>query len=209
MKTRRLPIQQKSHIQVAIQCLQKGGVIAFPTDTVYGIAADIHNESALNKIYTIKERSTTKALPVLISNIDQLAELIQEDSKVITANKLSARFWPGALTLIFKKKETISSLISQTDTIGIRMPNYAPILELIDKTGPLAVTSANLSGNENCLTTDEVLTQLAGRIDLILDGGKTAGLKASTVVDCTQNENITILREGVITQSMIEDCLNA
>ena len=208
MKTKRLSIQKQEHITEAIQCLAEGGVIAFPTDTVYGIAADINNDSALNKIYAIKERENTKALPILISDTEQLVGLI-DGPQSASATCLADCFWPGALTLIFARNKSISLLISQTDTVGIRMPNYEPILGLIRSTGPLAVTSANLSGHGNCLSAEKVLDQLDGRIDLILDGGPTPGLQASTVVDCTKNEGIQILRAGVISAAMIEDCLNA
>jgi L-threonylcarbamoyladenylate synthase len=208
MKTQHLSIDQQAHISEAIQCLANGGVIAFPTDTVYGIAADINNDSALNKIYAIKERENTKALPILISGTEQLVDLI-DGPQSASATCLANCFWPGALTLIFAKNKSISPLISQTETIGIRMPNYEPILALIRTTGPLAVTSANLSGYGNCLSAEKVLDQLEGRIDLILDGGPTPGLQASTVVDCTKDTGIEILRAGVITEAMIKDCLNA
>ncbi len=209
MKTKKYSIHNPSHIKNAIACLNTGGVIAFPTDTVYGIGAIINNKAALKRIYSIKERNLLKALPVMVSSLNQLPSLIDPESDYIAAHKLASCFWPGALTLIFKKQLKISNLISQTNTIGIRMPDYPPVLDLINQTGPLAVTSANLSGNRNPLSAEEVLEQLDGRIDIILDGGKTTGLQPSTVVNCSDPETINILREGAITEEMLEECLHA
>jgi len=209
MKTKRYSIHNPSHIKNAITCLKDGGVVAFPTDTVYGIGSMINNETALKRIYTIKERDLLKALPVMVSSLNQLSSLIDPKSDYIAAQKLASCFWPGALTLIFKKQLEISNLISQTNTIGIRMPDYLPILDLINRTGPLAVTSANLSGNKNPISAEEVLEQLDGRIDIILDGGKTTGLQPSTVVNCSDLETINILREGSITKERLEECLHA
>ena len=156
MKTIKYSIHNPSHIKIAITCLTTGGVIAFPTDTVYGIGALINNEAALKRIYTIKERDLLKALPVMVSSLSQLPSLIDTESDSIAGHKLASCFWPGALTLIFKKQLEISNFISQTNTIGIRMPDYSPVLDLINQTGPLAVTSANLSGNRNPLSAEEV-----------------------------------------------------
>jgi len=188
-------------IQKANQIIKGGGTIAFPTDTVYGLAADVFENDAIRKIYAIKERSMLKALPVLIANMGQLERIISEMKE--SAKILAEAYWPGPLTLILPKGPSLPELLSPYSTIGVRMPNYPLTLELLETTGPLATTSANLSGESNPRTAQDVLDQLGGRIDLLLDGGETPGVTPSTVVEITTSE-IRILREGPISKSNIK-----
>lgn len=182
-----------------------GGTIAFPTDTVYGLAADAFNNNAIKKIYAIKERSMLKALPVLIANMTQLESLVVNiDEK---AKLLAKAFWPGPLTLILPKTPGLPELLSPYPTIGVRMPDYQFTLKLLETTGPLATTSANISGESNPITAQNVLEQIGGRIDLLLDGGETPGAEPSTVVDTTRS-TIQILREGPISISDINAAIN-
>jgi len=175
--------------------LSKHGVIAFPTDTVYGIGCLAQDAVALDRIYEIKGREQSKAIPVLISNLEQLRMVATEWSP--TAQKLIDQFWPGALTIILQRQPTLPANLTPNLTIGVRMPNHAWLRDLITRTGPLAVTSANLSGAPEAINAEEVRMQLGNKIDLIVDGGKCAGGVPSTVVDCTQTP-VQILREGAI-----------
>ena len=192
-------------IQKANQIIKGGGTIAFPTDTVYGLAADVFENDAIRKIYAIKERSMLKALPVLIANMGQLERIISEMKE--SAMILAEAYWPGPLTLILPKAQGLPELLSPYSTIGVRMPDYPLTLELLETTGPLATTSANLSGESNPRTAQDVLDQLGGRIDLLLDGGETPGAKPSTVVEVTTTE-IKVLREGPILKSDIKALIN-
>lgn len=188
-------------MRLAKKILDEGGIIALPTDTIYGIAVKINNSNGINNIYSIKGRDTSKAIPVLIGDNSHLNQVVKEITPI--TQLLIDHFWPGALTLIFMRKPGLPVELSQLQTIGIRMPDYKPAIKLINITGPLAVTSANLSGRENSVTHQDVLEQLDGKIDLLLDGGETPGNIPSTVVDCTTN-NFKILREGIIPASSIE-----
>ena len=200
-----IPINDPEAIKKAKDIIEIGGTIAFPTDTVYGLAVDTFNSNALSEIYAIKERSMLKALPVLIANMGQLDNLVSEMGE--KAKILAKAFWPGPLTMILPKLPGLPELLSPYPTIGIRMPNYQFTLDLIEATGPLATTSANISGQSNPRTALDVLDQLSGRIDLLLDGGKTPGAVPSTVVDVTKPE-MQILREGPISPSDISELIN-
>lgn len=192
MKTEIIPA---SEIQTALEILQKGGIIAFPTDTVYGLGALAFDNSAIESIYIAKKRPIEKAIPVLVGDIkdfDVVAENIPD-----MALKFAENFLPGPLTCVIPKKSTLPPAISATNTVAVRIPNHPEALNLLKLTGAMAVTSANISGKESPVTAQEVYEQLHGRIPLILDGGKTFGGIPSTLVDCTKETPI-ILREGPI-----------
>ena len=203
-KTLVMPINDPGAIPAAVKIVQEGGLIAFPTDTVYGVAADPFNAKALQKIYAAKQRPDEKALPALIGGLEQLGQLVGTVDHSVY--KVALTFWPGALTLILPKRADVPDKLSPYPTIGIRMPNLAFTLALLKQTGPLATTSANRSGASNPTTAEDVLDQLGGEIDLVLDGGPTAGSMASTVVDLTEPE-IKILREGPISLAEIQKCI--
>jgi len=199
-RTAIINIHTPGAIEKGKEIIIQGGTIAFPTDTVYGLAADVFNNTAISKIYKIKERSKLKALPVLVANMAQLEDLVSEmDHK---AEKLAQAFWPGPLTLILPMGQGLPDLLSPYPTVGVRMPDYHFTLELLESTGPLATTSANISGEANPMTGQDVMEQLGGKIDLLLDGGRTPGAKPSTVVDTT-GKVINILREGPISKAEI------
>jgi L-threonylcarbamoyladenylate synthase len=203
-KTLVMPINDPGAIPAAVKIVQEGGLIAFPTDTVYGVAADPFNAKALQKIYAAKQRPDEKALPALIGGLEQLGQLVGTVDHSVY--KVALTFWPGALTLILPKRADVPEELSPYPTIGIRMPNLAFTLALLKQTGPLATTSANRSGASNPTTAEDVLDQLGGEIDLVLDGGPTVGSMASTVVDLTEPE-IKILREGPISLAEIQKCI--
>jgi len=175
--------------------IQTGGVIAFPTDTVYGIGVSAFNKEAIEKIYQVKERSHVKAIPILISDAEQLDQITTDIRS--NTSKIIRSLWPGALTLVLPIHPRLPDNLSESDTIGVRQPDHDLARELLRATGPLATTSANLSGQPSTLTATEVLVQLEGRIDLILDGGQAPGGRPSTVLDLTGDEPL-ILREGPI-----------
>ncbi|MCE1253251.1 MAG: threonylcarbamoyl-AMP synthase [Anaerolineae bacterium] len=187
-------------LQQALLTLQKGGVIVFPTDTVYGLGVPIRNEVGINRLFEIKGRDFNKAIAVLVGDIKHLPQLTPGLTPV--AEKLAKAFWPGALTLVVPCAAGLPHNLSPLPTVGIRMPNHPFALKLLCKSGPLATTSANVSGGANTITARQVLEQLDGSIDLLLDGGQTPGAVPSTVVDCTKAE-LTILRQGAITQEQM------
>jgi len=179
----------------AADVLQHGGLVAFPTDTVYGLAALPFQAETVERLYIVKARNSERAIAVLLGDISQLNKVAGQLSP--TALRLAERFWPGPLTLVVPRLPTLPEILSANPTIGVRIPDHPVALALLKLTGPLAVTSANLSGKENASTAKEVLAQLGGRFHLILDGGQTPGGMPSTVIDCTK-PGLTILREGPI-----------
>ena len=193
MKTEIVPASQISR---ALEILQRGGIVAFPTDTVYGLGALVFDNDAIESIYTAKDRPLEKAIPVLIGDLSDLDKVGFDIPDM--ALRLAARFMPGPLTCVIPKKLTLPRAVSATSTVAVRIPNHPDALALLRAAGPMAVTSANISGSPNPLTARDVYDQLNGRIPLILDGGKTPGGIPSTLVDCT-GEKPVILREGPIT----------
>lgn len=187
-------------LSAAGQVIRAGGLIAYPTDTVYGLAADFRNADAIEKIYAAKDRDSRKPVAILVGSSDQLELVMQELTP--GAARLAARFWPGALTLIVPRRSDLPENLSPYMTIGVRMPNHPWALQLLRELGPLATTSANLSGQPDAVTAQDVLQYLDGRVDLVLDGGRCPGGVPSTVVDCTSTEP-RILREGALTAKQI------
>lgn len=201
MKTQILPAIQ---IQTALEILQTGGIVAFPTDTVYGVGALAFDNAAIESIYTAKDRPIEKAIPILIGDLSDL-EKVAEDIPDM-ALRFAARFWPGPLTCIVPKKQTLPPAVSATSTVAVRIPDHPDARALLRAAGPMAVTSANLSGQPSPSTALDVYQQLNGRIPLILDGGKTPGGVPSTLVDCTGDEPV-ILREGPISLDKLRSLL--
>ena len=183
--------------------IQKGGIVAFPTETVYGVGIHFNDEEALERLMEAKNRDYSKAITLMVADkadISQYAYISPQAQKMID------QFMPGMITLIFQKKESVrDSMTNGKSTIGIRIPDSEFVLSLLKKVGPMLVTSANLSQHSNTTSTQEVLNQLDGRIDLVVDG-KTSDNIASTVVDVSQDE-IKILRAGKITKEQIEEAI--
>ncbi len=205
MQTRIIKINQKNAIGLAIKVLKGGGIIAFPTDTVYGIGLPVRNEAGIEKLFFIKGRDFNKAIAILIGDKSQIHPLTPQFNE--TAQKLAEKFWPGELTIVVEKSKELPGMLSPTPTIGIRMPDHEFTRKLLIQFGPLATTSANISGGENPLTADDVLKQLEGKIELLIDGGKVPGGTPSTVVDCTEQE-ISIIRRGSISEEEIRNALS-
>lgn len=200
MKTERLSAAAPEAISHAVDVLKKGGVVAFPTDTVYGIGVPAFMAESVQRLYEIKGRTHTKAIAVLIASADELEQIAEKPSEM--ALRLARRFWPGPVTLVLKRNANVPAALSQGETIGVRVPDHAVALALLAAAGPMGVTSANLSGQENTRTADEVLGQLDERIHLLIDGGKTPGETPSTVVDMS-GDKPKILRSGPVSEAEI------
>lgn len=187
--------------------LNSGGVIAFPTDTFYGLGADPFNPDVLSKIFRIKQRPADKPLLVLIHSPDPLTDLVQEVTD--SARKLMEHFWPGPLTLIFKAALGLpDALTAGTGTIGIRLPGHPFTRRFLETLGrPLTAPSANISGTGELRTAQEVENELGDELDLIVDGGPAPGGKPSTVLDTTTNPP-TLVREGTLSRGDLESVLH-
>lgn len=195
MKTSLLPVNANNSISHAVDVLRLGGVVAFPTDTVYGLGALAFMPESIKLLYRIKRREHSKAIAILIANPEQLAEIVQQPTEA--AQRLARRFWPGPLTLVLPRDPKVPQELAPGNTIGVRVPNHPVALALLKEAGPMGVTSANLSGRDSAETAQEVLEQLEGRAHLILDGGRAPGGVPSTVVDMT-GKLPKVLRSGPI-----------
>ena len=203
MKTEILSDSSGDTLSRAVEVLRAGGLVAFPTDTVYGVGALAFNGTAVESIYTAKDRPVEKAIPVLISDSSDLEKVVMDIPEA--ARKLASRFWPGPLTILVPKQPELPEAVSATSTVGVRVPDHEVARALLRAAGPMAVTSANISGGRSPVTAEEVFEQLAGRIPLIIDAGRTPGGVPSTLVDCTAPE-LQILRAGPLT---LEELLSA
>lgn len=206
MKTEVLNADHPSALQHAADVLVHGGVVAFPTDTVYGLGALTSRAESIERLYLIKGRNHTKAIAVLLASIPDLKKVAAKYNRA--ALQIAEAFWPGPLTLVVPRRPDLPNALSSSNTIGVRIPNHPVTLALLRLTGPLAVTSANLTGQENARTAREVLAQLDGRFHLLIDGGETPGGVPSTVVDVTGKKPV-ILRAGPIGEKAILDILGA
>lgn len=204
IKTELLRADHPIAIRHAVDVLQHGGLVAFPTDTVYGLAVLPFKAETVEQLFTAKGRNSSKAIAVLVGEVEHLNQVTTGLSE--TARRLVERFWPGPLTLIVPKRSTLPEVLSQNQTVGVRMPDHPLALLLLRAIGPLAVTSANLSGSDNTNTAAEVMEQMNGRVHLIIDGGRSTGGVPSTVVDCTGAE-LSIERPGPISLEEIKQAL--
>jgi L-threonylcarbamoyladenylate synthase len=201
-------ISQKvlKQISQAIVILKQGGVIAFPTDTVYGLGANISIPEAVERIYRIKGRSHVKALPLVISRTSQLEKITNYISP--TAKLLIDCFWPGPLTIIVNKLKTIPDIVTSGNlTIAVRVSSHPVPVVLIDGLGhPLTGTSANLSGRPSPQKAQEVFSQLGSTVDMIIEDDEDVSGIESTIVDVS-TDIIKIVRKGAISTEVIEDIL--
>ena len=164
-------------------------------------AAAVHNRDAIEKLYEIKERSQTKSIAVLLGDAEQ-AHLVAHEFPA-KARRLAARYWPGALTIIIRKRSDLPDNLTSNDLVGLRIPDHDFTRELIRRTGPLAVTSANISGQPPARSVAEFAGLLGSRLDLIIDGGPSSGGIPSSVINCEAEEAV-VLREGAIpTQELL------
>lgn len=204
MKTEILSADHPRALPCALEILKAGGLVAFPTDTVYGLGALAFDQAAIESLYPAKDRPPEKAIPILIAGAENLEEVA--DPIPMLARRLAERFWPGPLTIVLPKHPNLPAAVSATETVGVRVPDHEIARALLRAAGPMAVTSANLSGRESPRTAEEAMRQLNGRIPLVLDGGETPGGVPSTVVDISGAEP-AILRAGPISLEQIKSGL--
>ena len=197
-------------IMAAGEVLKQGGIVAFPTDTVYGLGAVFDDERAVRQIFAAKGREEKKPLSILVADSAQVELLsdIKSGEMAQKAARLMEKYWPGALTLIFEKKDSVEDFVTMgRKTIGIRVPDDDFILDLISRLGmPLMVTSANVSGEGSLLKWEDVLSCMDHRIDAIVCED-ARGESASTIIDVT-GEDIKVLRQGPILLEEIMEVLS-
>lgn len=193
-------------LRMARGAIGRGRLVVIPTDTVYGVAADAFNASAVQSLLDAKGRGRQSPPPVLIGGIETLGALAETVTPEMT--KLAEAFWPGGLTIVVPARATLTWDLGDTkDTVAVRMPDNSIALELLRETGPLAVSSANRTGEPAALTAAEAEAQLGESIDVYLDGGSASDSRSgSTIVDCTPTligKPVAILRDGVISRDAI------
>jgi L-threonylcarbamoyladenylate synthase len=193
-------------LERAVEILNNGGIVAFPTETFYGLGVKIDREHSLRKLYELKKRPEEKPMPLIIgsrvflsmiaASVDEIAELLMD------------KFWPGPLTLLLKAKKGLSSyLTGNTGRVAVRIPGESAALYLAGEAGfPITATSANPSGMPPAEDADAVIRYFGEKIDMVIDGGRTAGGLPSTIVDVTE-KSIRIVREGAIKRSVLEKYL--
>jgi len=199
----KLPLDIKNQVEKAISILKQGGIVAFPTDTVYGLGACATNQQAVERVYRVKERPQNMALPLLLAHVSQISEVAEPVPQI--AWLLANKFLPGALTLVLPKSKSVPDIVTAGGiTVAIRIPAHPIPVALVEGLGaPVIGTSANLSGKPSALTADEVYAQFGNRIDLVIDGGRCPGGRESTIVDVTE-ETPVVLREGAIAREELE-----
>lgn len=185
----------EEELEECVNVIKNGGIIIFPTDTVYGIGCNVWNEEAIKKIFAIKNRNYHKPINVLCSGMQEIQKLVLElkpkEKEIINT------YMPGACTLIANKKKEISDLLTAgLNTVGVRIPSNEIAIELIKKCGfPLVATSTNISGEHDMVEIEEILTEFKDKVDIIIDGGKSEIGVPSTIVQ-VENDQIKVLRQG-------------
>jgi L-threonylcarbamoyladenylate synthase len=204
-----MPAGTPETIRSAVRALRDGGVVAVPTDTVFGLVCLFDNDVAIKRIFEIKGRPETKPLPLLLGTAVELS-LVADDIPS-SAWPLIYTHWPGPLTIIFQAKRSVSRLVTAgTNTVGTRVPAHPAVLDLLEAVGlPLASTSANTSGRAPALTAEGVFAQTGPRVDLIVDSGAhSPGGVISTVVDLTCQPAL-IRRKGAVSLAQVREALGA
>ena len=193
----------KKNIDDIVTDLDNNQVVAFPTETVFGLGIRLDSKKALDALFELKRRDKNKAITLMVRSIDEIDRYayVNDFSK-----KIINEFMPGKITIILNKKDSVDDYFTAgKKTIGIRIPDDDFVLELLRKTGPLLVTSANLSGEASLLTAKDTYDAFKGKLSIVVNED-AKGSKASTVVDLT-NEGVVILRVGEITKEMIEGAI--
>lgn len=199
---------QEEVIARAVRVLRQGGVIVYPTDTLYGLGADIMNDAAVRRLFSLKGRPAHKPVPVLVDGIDMAKKFAFIDAK---QEKILRAVWPGALTAVLWKKHAVSSLIAASgQTVGLRMPNHDFCLALLHALGgPITSTSANISGEQGSGNLEAILAQFKKEKrfpDLVVDAGELPPASVSTVLDCT-GAKPKVIRMGPVTLSQLKEIL--
>lgn len=194
-------------IRKAVTFLEAGKLVAFPTDTVYGVGADVFNEEAVDRIFAAKKRDVSKPLQVLIAQKSDLQAIAKDQSEIL--EYIASEFWPGPLTLVMLARDDFPRHVRcGRDTIGVRMPANPVALKLIETFGaPIAASSANTSGFPDPMNAEKVMEYLGGHVDLILDGGATPGGVPSTVLDISVHPPV-VLRQGKLNREDLDVVLS-
>jgi L-threonylcarbamoyladenylate synthase len=205
-RTRVVSVQAEQALHEASVLLRNGDLVAFPTDTVYGLGCDLWQEGAIARLYEAKERPGNLAIPVLVSSPEQVTQVAQDLPAAFA--RLVERFWPGGLTLILRRRAQVPVLLcAGGDTVAVRMPAYPLVQRLAEALGgALAATSANLSGRPSPATAEDVLTDLGGRIPLLLDGGRCTGGIASSIIDLVSDPPV-LVRPGALSLDILREVL--
>ena len=186
-------------LSIAANTVAKGGIICYPTDTVYGLGCDPFNLSAVEKTMMAKGRGT-KAMPVLVHSIEDAERLVFFSE---AAKRIAERFWPGPLSIVLPARESVPFILAPERTVAVRSPNHAICHQLLVLcSGMLVGTSANRTGSQPATSADDIVEQLDDRVDVVLDGGKSPMRVASTVIDLTKQQ-LVVLREGPIGKTEI------
>jgi L-threonylcarbamoyladenylate synthase len=194
---------KKNDFSAALKALKKGELIIYPTDTLYALGADIYNETAVRKVFDIKQRPYSVPLPVAVPSVQAIETIAYMND---AAYQISNKFLPGTLTIILKKKLSVPDIVtSGTDTIAVRIPNHPITLELLSEYGPLIVTSANLHNEKTQGTITDILKQLGTHIPICLNDGKR-DVVPSTIVDLSISIP-RIIRKGLITEKELLDVI--
>jgi L-threonylcarbamoyladenylate synthase len=191
----------------AVEILANGGILAYPTETFYGLGADATNQKAIEKIFAVKGRDFKNPISLIIGQPEDIYPLVKDIPE--SARKLMAAFWPGALTIVFLAANNVSQLLTAgSGKIGLRVSSHPIARGIVQKLKrPLTATSANLSGSPECSRASEVAEQIGDIIDAIVDLGSTPGIVGSTIIDITCDPPV-ILREGAISRQTIEKCID-
>lgn len=185
------------------QIIKQGGIVVFPTETVYGIGTNGLNEASIKRLYEVKKRPLNKPISLLVSNIEMI-EMVAKDITEIEY-KIIKNFFPGPLTIILKKKDIVPNILTaNTDTVGIRMPEGEIARKLVEYANvPIATPSANISGKPAGTNIENVIKDFGNNVDYYIDGGKSKIGVASTIVK-VEDGKIKILRKGIVTKEQIE-----
>jgi L-threonylcarbamoyladenylate synthase len=201
-----MPVTLNPHdlLDEAVKVFKSGGIIAFPTETFYGLGVDPFNVKAIERLYLLKGRSFKDPISVVTRDREGVEELIEAIPQI--AEHLIERFWPGPLTIVFKAREKVPPILTaHTGKIGVRIPGSTETLRLLNALrSPITATSANPAGKPPAVEAGEVLRYFNGDIDVLIDGGRLPAKKPSTVVDVTGG-HLQVLREGAVATTDLSD----
>jgi L-threonylcarbamoyladenylate synthase len=204
VKTERCSTSDPQAIDRALAVLRVGGLVVMPTDTVYGVGCLAWEGEAVARLFLVKGRPEDRPIPILLGQANELERVAVNPS--VATRRLAEAYWPGPLTLVVQRHPSLPRALGPGSTIGVRVPAHPVAQRLLTAAGPMAVTSANLSGKPPATSAMDAESALAGWVELILDDGPSPGGQSSTVADCTQDPPV-ILRPGPITQSDLAQAL--
>jgi len=204
-EVRIVPESDGSSGDEAVRVLRDGGLVCYPTDTVYGIGAAAGDDAAVRRLFAVKGRSPDKPLPLLLADVSDAARVAEVTP---LAKALAGRFWPGALTIVMRKAASYRSLaLAGGDTVALRVPDHGLVRRMVRALGePITGTSANRTGRQAPISAAEVAVQMGEMVELIIDGGQSRTRLESTVIDITRDKP-EIVREGAVSRGEVEKAL--